>query len=226
MAKNAKAWDRHLEGTDYQFATKCLELGPWTSYSLLHDPKHMCFVLSRYKFCAKLLEGKQSVLEIGCGDGFGLPIVAQSVGHLDCIDWDERLILDNKKRLGHLKNVQFRHLDLNREVPAQKYDAAFSIDVLEHLDPDAEPTLMMNTCLCLEPDGILIQGTPNITAQQYASPQSASQHINLKSHLTLRELLQRYFKNVFIFSMNDEVVHTGYGAMAHYLFGVGVGLKA
>jgi hypothetical protein len=30
--------------------------------------------------------------------------------------------------------------------------------------------------------------------------------------------MQRYFKHVFMFSMNDEVVHTGFFPMAHYLF--------
>ena len=28
----------------------------------------------------------------------------------------------------------------------------------------------------------------------------------------------KYFENVFLFSMNDEVVHTGFSPMAHYLF--------
>jgi hypothetical protein len=28
--------------------------------------------------------------------------------------------------------------------------------------------------------------------------------------------MQTYFHNVYAFSMNDEVVHTGYHAMAHY----------
>jgi len=28
--------------------------------------------------------------------------------------------------------------------------------------------------------------------------------------------MQRFFHNMFMFSMNDEVVHTGYHAMAHY----------
>ena len=33
----------------------------------------------------------------------------------------------------------------------------------------------------------------------------------------LKRLMVRYFHDVFIFSMNDEVVHTGYHKMAHYL---------
>ncbi len=211
-------------GTDYQFIIP-VTLGPWTSYSLLHDPKHMCFVLSRYKFCAKILEGKNAVLEVGCGDGFGSPIIAQAVKRVVAIDPETRLIRSNKKRLAKIKNIEFKRMDICREIPKGVFDATFSIDVIEHLDRNLNNVFMQNQCRCLTSEGICIIGTPNVTANQYASPRSKVQHINLKSHSTLRRLMERYFKNVFMFSMNDEMVHTGYGPMAHYLFGMGVGLK-
>src|SRR4051794_26970496 len=81
------------------FANEEIPLGPWSSYSLVHDPKHMCFVLSRYKFCAKMLQGRQRVMEIGVGDGFGLPIMAQAVKQLVAVDWDQRSLDGNARRL-------------------------------------------------------------------------------------------------------------------------------
>jgi hypothetical protein len=41
----------------------------------------------------------------------------------------------------------------------------------------------------------------------------------------LKKTMQRHFHNVFMFSMNDEVVHTGFHPMAHYLFAVCAGRK-
>ncbi|MCA6302689.1 MAG: hypothetical protein IM629_12150, partial [Phenylobacterium sp.] len=35
----------------------------------------------------------------------------------------------------------------------------------------------------------------------------------------------KFFSNVFLFSMNDEVVHTGFAPMAHYLFAIGAGKR-
>jgi hypothetical protein len=29
------------------FETEELSIGPWTSHSMINDPKHLCFVLSR-----------------------------------------------------------------------------------------------------------------------------------------------------------------------------------
>lgn len=219
------AWKLHIDATNDQFEAKEICLGPWTSYSMVHDPKHMCFVLSRYKFCSRMLFGKNNVLEVGCGDGFGVPIMAQSVKKLHCIDWEERNIAGNFQRYDFLKNVSFECLDITETSPRGFYDAAINIDVLEHLEPEREDIFMNNICSTLVPSGVLIIGTPNKTASIYATKRSESQHINLKTGSDMRELMEKHFENCFIFSMNDEIVHTGYEAMAHYLFGIGVGLK-
>jgi hypothetical protein len=50
-------------------------------------------------------------------------------------------------------------------------------------------------------------------------------HINMKSADSLKDLLAQYFHNVFIFSMNDEMVHTGFYPMAHYLMALAIEIK-
>lgn len=184
---NKSAKKAYKGGTDYQFNTPELKLGPWTSYSLINDPKHMCFVLSRYKFCAKMLEGKKVIMEIGSGDGFGLPIIAQGAKKVYAVDWDKRLLEGNAKRLKHLKNVEYLQVDLNNSSPNVTVDGAFLIDVIEHLEPQKEKTFLTNIIKCLEPNGILIIGTPNITASKYATPRSKVQHINLKEYAGIAE---------------------------------------
>lgn len=207
------------------FAADEIPLGPWTSYSLVNDPKHMSFVLSRYKFCAKMLHGKKSVMEIGAGDAFGLPIIAQAIPKVYAVDWDPRLLEGNARRLAHLKNVSYVEANINEKAPDLKVEAAYSIDVIEHVDPAGEARFLENIVQCLTPSGVLLTGTPNITASAYASLPSLAGHINLKSMTTLRESMERYFENVFMFGMNDEVVHTGYAPMCHYIWSLAVGLK-
>lgn len=216
--------EAYKAGTEYQFIDS-IPLGPWTSFSLLNDPIHMSFVLARYKFCARMLSGMKQVIEIGCGDALGTPIAAQFVGRLLALDIDDRLLESNRKRLSTIKNIEFRNLNICEQLPETKYDAAYSIDVIEHLDPHLTKTFIENTAKALTQDGVDIVGTPNITANKHASKRSRVQHINLQSHKTLHYWLAQYFRNVFMFSMNDEVVHTGYPAMAHYIFGMGVGVK-
>ena len=67
-------------------------------------------------------------------------------------------------------------------------------------------------------NGVAIIGVPSRESQVYASELSKKGHINCKSGFELKEFMGKYFNTVFIFSMNDEVVHTGFSPMAHYLF--------
>ena len=42
----------------------------------------------------------------------------------------------------------------------------------------------------------------------------------VKQKKGLKELLKRHFNNVYIFSMNDEVLHTGFDSMSHYILAI------
>jgi hypothetical protein len=58
---------------------------------------------------------------------------------------------------------------------------------------------------------------PSLESQAFASPPSKLGHVNCKTAPDFEAVMKRYFHNVFMFSMNDEMVHTGYHKMAHYL---------
>lgn len=214
------------EAADYQYEHEEILLGGPTSYSLVNDPKHIAFVLSRYKFVAKMLEGKKSILEIGCGDGIGMPLVAKITDKMFCIDWEQRPLDTIKRRLGKFyPNVDFKRCDPTKESIDVNVEAAFSIDFLEHINSKNEEKVLENIVKCLPKNGVLITGTPNITTSKYASPCSEIQHINLKSMETLKHSMEKYFENVFMFGMNDEVLHTGYAPMCHYIWSVAAGVK-
>jgi 2-polyprenyl-3-methyl-5-hydroxy-6-metoxy-1,4-benzoquinol methylase len=216
-----------VEHIDQIIETPSIELGPRASHSMINDARHIVFVLARYKFCAKMLQGKKRILEFGCGDALGTPVVAQVAEKVYAIDRESRLIESDKVRLERISNIEFHTMDMINSCPPEnlRFDAAYSIDVIEHITLEDEAMAMGNLMKYLEKDAVVIIGTPNITSEKYASTPGASPHINLKSHETLRQMMEKYFTNTFIFSMNDEVIHTGYYPMAHYLWGIGVGLK-
>lgn len=222
MTTKAKEPQNQIQFDDYQ--RNPASLGPYTTHIWKNDPRHLGFLLARYKFCAKMLDGKQNVLEIGCGDGFGIPVVSQTVKAIHGLDFEPMLLEENRKRLSEL-NCSFECLDITKDKPKGTFDAAYSLDVIEHIPKAIEHKYFENISSVLSTDGVFILGTPNVTAAAYASEGSRAGHINLKSHDEMRESMKRYFNNVFIFSMNDEVVHTGFGPMAHYLIGVGVGVR-
>lgn len=203
-----------------------IPMGPTASHIFRTDPRRLGILLARYKFCAKMLSGKKQVLEAGCGDSFGTNVVLQEVDSIHGIDFDPVFIdwcRDQAKR--EELNATYEVVDLTVDRPTGEFDGAYSLDVIEHIERAREARFMENLCAAMRPNGVVIVGTPNVTAAPYASEWSQRGHINLKDHVELRALMSRYFENVFLFSMNDEVVHTGFSPMAHYLFAMGVGVK-
>ena len=77
----------------------------------------------------------------------------------------------------------------------------------------------------LSDGGVVILGMPSLESQKYASSASKDGHVNCKTGKDLKSLCEKYFHNVFLFSMNDEIVHTGFEKMAHYLLVLCCGIK-
>lgn len=182
------------------------------------DPKHLAFSLARYKFVAKMFAGKRSVLELGCGDGYKSRIVRQSVNQLVAFDGDEKLIeIANKNKSARFPiSFECRNILEGRCGPfhdEMPFDAVYSLDVFEHIaDEDGFLDVLWNWA------PVCIIGLPSLESQEYASPRSKAHHINCKSGEDLRKACLEHWKHVFMFGMNDEVVHTGFLPMSHYLF--------
>ena len=200
-------------------------LGQATSQAYIGDPRMIAFIAARYKFVAKILEGRPTVAEVGCGDAFGAPIVAQSVQSLLCTDIDRETLELNATRCP-AKNVKFAYHDFSQGPLSEPVSAIYLVDVIEHIYPSEEEVFVRNLCGSLTANGVAILGTPNKAAEAYASENSRHGHVNLKTGQTLRAMGAAHFGNVFMFGMNDEVVHTGFAPMAHYLWALCVGPKA
>jgi 2-polyprenyl-3-methyl-5-hydroxy-6-metoxy-1,4-benzoquinol methylase len=191
--------------------------GLMTNQAWDDDPKRLAFTFSRYKFVAKMMSGKKSVLEIGCADAFATRIVQQEVEKLTAIDFDPIFIEDVKKRMNPKWPMSCFVHDMLEGPPPGKYQGIYALDVLEHIRPEDESIFLKNIVSSLEPHGIAILGMPSLESQSYASPISRAGHVNCKTMPELKSCLELHFHNVFVFSMNDEIVHTGYHKMAQYL---------
>jgi 2-polyprenyl-3-methyl-5-hydroxy-6-metoxy-1,4-benzoquinol methylase len=182
------------------------------------DPKRLAFLLARYKFVAKMLAGKGKVLEVGCADAFGTRVVQQEVTSITAVDFDPLFIAEAQERIDARWPLDLRvHDMLAGPVPPADFAAAYSLDVLEHIESRDEDRFLRNLVNSLAPHATAIIGMPSLESQAYASPASKEGHVNCKTAPELQSLLKKYFHHVFIFSMNDEVVHTGFHKMAHYL---------
>ena len=200
-------------------------LGLMTNQCWQDDPRRLAFFLARYKFVSKMLRGKRSALEVGCGDAFGTRIVRQEVPKVTAVDFDPVFVEDVNRRMEEKWRFECKVHDMLSGPLPEKHESAYSLDVLEHILPSDEDRFIRNVAASLTDDGVLILGMPSLQSQTYASRASKEGHVNCKDHEEFRLLMRNYFHNVFMFSMNDEVVHTGFGPMAHYLIAMCVGPK-
>jgi 2-polyprenyl-3-methyl-5-hydroxy-6-metoxy-1,4-benzoquinol methylase len=198
-------------------------LGLLKNWEWYDDPRRLVFSMARYKFVAKMFAGRASVLEMGCGDAFCAPIVRQTVQKLTVVDFDEAYIADAKARMKDRWTFDALVVDITKDPLPGRHDGIYSLDVLEHVPAAEEDTVMRRIIDALEPHGAVIIGMPSLESQIHASPPSKAGHVNCKTEPELRALMRRYFNNVFMFAMNDEIVHTGYGPMAHYRLALACG---
>lgn len=178
------------------------------------DPKRMAFVAARYKHVGRLLTGKYSVLEVGCADGFFSRIVRQHVGELTAIDIDVRSI-GEALRFHTCEEWPINFMRHNiLDGPLKRFDAAYALDVLEHMEPGDQEQAFLSSMRDAAP--VCVLGAPSLESQEHASALSRAGHVNCMNEEDMRDALQMFWSHVFIFGMNDETLHTGFGPMCHY----------
>ena len=196
------------------------KFGTSSNWKWFNDPRQFFISLARYKFVARLLSGKKSVLEIGCSDGFNSRVVLQEVKNLTISDVDKKILKSARK----IKNKKWKFKIIEHNFIKKKlnkhFDAIYLLDVLEHINKKKEKIFIKNILNSLNKNGVLIVGMPSLEFQKYSRSKIISGHVNCKSGDQLKKLLLKFFDNVFIFSMNDETVHTGFQKMACYLFAI------
>ena len=175
--------------------------------------------LARYKFVAKMLSEDDVVLDLGCGHGYSSHFFAQTARQVIGVDLyadipavSERFDADN------LKFIQADILDPPPEITDEPITAVTAIDVIEHFHREDGVSIIERYAEALPNGGMMILGSPSKFSQMYRSNQSLDVHFYEYEPEELRELCDLYFKRTLLFSMNDELVHTGFNKLAWFFF--------
>lgn len=193
----------------------------------LDGPRRLQVVLSRYEFVAKMLRGRLRVGEVGYGDVLGTRVVLQEVGKVTVYDVDPGVVADIRRRVADRLPVDFHLHDIVAEPLPETLDGLYSLDMLARIAQQDEDAYLANLRGSLTDEGVLVLGSPVGAQQQPLNPRPDGTHfINCKSATEMRSLLERYFANVFLFPMDEEVVHAGPCPTADYLFAVCCGKRS
>jgi 2-polyprenyl-3-methyl-5-hydroxy-6-metoxy-1,4-benzoquinol methylase len=173
--------------------------------------------LARYKFVARMLRPRDSVLEIGSGSGVGTMFLSQHCARAIGIDVKQHEV-NESRAINRRENVSFEVADFFEFPRERRFDAVVALDVIEHMPIEVGARLIEKAGQHLNPGGMVVIGTPSVYVREYQSALSKASHVKMYDQDELVELMERYFHRVLPFSMNDEVVHTGMPKMAWYYF--------
>lgn len=201
----------------------CVSLGPHTSYQWNNSRRHLLFSSARYKFAMKMIgsiyePGKKTILDLGCSDGFGTYYVAEYSKFVLGVDFDEEAIGYANKNYQR-SNIQFK-LENFLDKKYGNFNGIVSFDVIEHIYPEHIEKYMQTVKMNLCWGGVFIVGTPSLEAQQYSQEKVTGAHVNVYKGEDFYKMLKQHFYNVFLFTQNDEIIHTGHLRMANYLIAV------
>ncbi len=190
-----------------------LKLGRYTGYWFHHTPRRMLHSLSYYKFAAKMIGSGKRVLDVGCNEGLGSYLLSKECGQCDGIDFDQGAV--------ELAQENYPELSFSCEDFLQSdkgpYDALVNFDVIEHIYPENAGAFLGKIADHLSDYGVALIGTPSEISQTFASDVSKRGHVNIYSAERLEKEVKEHFEHCFLFAANDEIVHTGYLPLAHYL---------
>ena len=186
------------------------------------NPLDVFIILARYKFGTRFIKKTHKVIDVGCGHGLGTVFLSKYANSIIGADLDKDLVNKNNSNYKNIKNLQFKHFDLLKPSKSffNKFDVVVSMDVIEHFNKKKLGTVVDSYYNLLNSDGFAIIGTPNIASRPYASQRRIDTHEFEFTRDEFEKTLLKKFKNVFIFSMTDEVVSTSFPNMAWFFIAI------
>lgn len=157
-------------------------LGPGMSKALFADPKYFGKQLFRYKFIAKMLSKGKNILELGCGEAMGSPILSEESLQYLGVDENATSIEYASKNWGNKKCSFIHDSFLGKKIGC--------FDALVCLDISPQAALFETIQTNLHEDGLCAYGVKN-------------DHENVSEVLSGMELL---FHNVITFRVNGTAI--------------------
>lgn len=148
----------------------------------------------RYQYAINLIEGKEKILDIACGSGFGTNMLAQSTtGDVFGCDISKETITANQKSFNN-SNLIFNNAD-GTQLPFENnyFDLIISYETIEHTTEYLK--ILTEFKRCIKPTGTIYISTPNIEINSPDGKIRNPYHTQEFNFDQLEEILKSEFLN-------------------------------
>lgn len=164
------------------------------------DPFTMAMHEQRYKLARQFVRGK-TVLDAGCGVGYGANLLAEEARRVIAIDVSLPA-LEYARSYYAAPNLEFHQGDVqDLPLPDSSVDVVTCFEVFEHLNEEQGERMLSEFVRVLTSKGCLVISTPN---KLVYSAQGTVNRFHLREYTLeeLRNLLERYFNRVEVFGQS------------------------
>lgn len=153
---------------------------------------------SRYKFALHHVQGK-TVIDLGCGTGYGSAILARQARYVIGVDIDQEAIKYAKENYNS-SNMEFLRGDCVRLNLNKKFDIAVAMELIEHLDENEQHAMLKCVSNHLKSNGTFIASTPN--KETYTL--KLDFHKRELNREEFQNMISKHFRNVKILGQGIE----------------------
>jgi len=154
--------------------------------------------MARYKFAAQLCKGAV-LLDVGCGEGYGIPDLVRFAHQVIAID---RLahVVQHAATKYPTNRAQFLAMDAaDLGFRGCSFDSVTSFEVIEHVTDYQR--FLQEISRVLRPSGVFIVSTPN---NPDGCPSTNPYHVHEFQVSELRSVLYRFFTEVQLYGQNEQ----------------------
>ncbi len=155
---------------------------------------------ARYEFVLRQMRGDETLLDTGCGVGYGVQMLVQKTKEAFAVDYSLPALTHAAQHYG-APNLHYAQMDCHSlALASSKFDVVVSLEMFEHLE---KPTEYLSDChRVLRPGGRLYLSTPNRAAWKIHMRSIGAVydfHVNMVDLAQLRGYLNPVFRRVEIY---------------------------
>jgi len=157
-----------------------------------------------YKYVKKFVRGK-SVLEIGCGTGYGANYLSQFVSNITAIDISKKYVIYCHTKHKKEKMTFLRASGLDIPLKDNSIDVAMSFQVIEHIEPKKVRGYLSEIKRVLRDGGVFVASTPNkkLRLLPFQKPWNP-EHKKEYGYNDLKKTLSNVFEEVKVYGLKGS----------------------